>query len=78
MLESLLQTELFIPPLRPDIVPRRYLLARLERGLNRRRKLTLIAAPAGAGKGSLLSEWMAVCDRPVAWVMLDGGDGDPR
>jgi LuxR family maltose regulon positive regulatory protein len=41
------------------------------------RKLTLISAPAGYGKTTLLSEWTAGCGRPVAWLSLDEGDNDP-
>jgi LuxR family maltose regulon positive regulatory protein len=40
-------------------------------------KLALISAPAGFGKTTLVSEWAAVCDRPVAWLSLDEGDNDP-
>ena len=40
-------------------------------------KLTLISAPAGFGKTTLVSEWVAVCERPVAWLSLDEGDNDP-
>jgi LuxR family maltose regulon positive regulatory protein len=39
--------------------------------------LTLLAAPAGFGKTTLLSAWVAGCDRPVAWLSLDAGDSDP-
>jgi LuxR family transcriptional regulator, maltose regulon positive regulatory protein len=42
-----------------------------------RRELTLIAAPAGFGKTTLLSEWAAVSERPVAWLSLDEGDSEP-
>jgi LuxR family maltose regulon positive regulatory protein len=50
-----------------------------QRAKNRRssRKLTLISAPAGFGKTTLLGEWVGGCDRPVAWVSLDKGDNDP-
>ncbi len=41
------------------------------------RKLTLISAPAGFGKTTLVSEWAAGCRRPVAWLSLDEGDNDP-
>ncbi|MEW6209340.1 MAG: LuxR family transcriptional regulator [Acidobacteriota bacterium] len=41
-------------------------------------KLTLISAPAGFGKTTLLSEWVAGCERRVAWLSLDEGDNDPR
>ena len=50
----LLQTKLYIPPVRPEMVPRPRLIERLNAGLYR--KLTLISAPAGFGKTTLLSE----------------------
>jgi LuxR family maltose regulon positive regulatory protein len=60
----LLKTKLYIPPVRPDLVSRPRLIERLNAGSNRR--LTLISAPAGSGKPTLLSEWVASCGRPVA------------
>ena len=51
------------------------LIERLNEGLHR--KLTLISAPAGFGKTTLVSAWLASCDRPVAWLSLDEGDNDP-
>jgi LuxR family maltose regulon positive regulatory protein len=57
------------------MVVRPQLITRLNEGLHR--KLTLIAAPAGFGKTTLLSAWIAGCDRPVAWLSLDAGDSDP-
>jgi LuxR family maltose regulon positive regulatory protein len=48
----LLQTKLDIPPLRPDLVPRPGQIERLNEGLHR--KLTLISAPAGFGKTTLV------------------------
>jgi LuxR family maltose regulon positive regulatory protein len=41
------------------------------------RRLTLISAPAGFGKTTLISEWIAGCQRPAAWLSLDEGDSDP-
>jgi LuxR family maltose regulon positive regulatory protein len=41
------------------------------------RKLTLLSAPAGFGKTTLVSEWVAGCGRPAAWLSLDEGDNDP-
>ncbi|NTU77935.1 MAG: helix-turn-helix transcriptional regulator [Chloroflexales bacterium] len=70
-----LATKLFIPPPRPNAVLRADLIARLNEGLDR--KLTLISAPAGFGKTSLASAWVAGCGRPAAWLSLDEGDNDP-
>jgi len=71
----ILATKLYIPPLRPNVVIRPRLIERLNEGLQR--KLTLIAAPAGFGKTTLVSAWVAGCDRQVAWLSLDKGDSDP-
>jgi LuxR family transcriptional regulator, maltose regulon positive regulatory protein len=73
----LVATKLHVPPLRPGLVPRRELLARLI--AERDRKLTLVCAPAGWGKSTLLSEWGGSPDesRPFAWLSLDPADGDP-
>ncbi|HLL38388.1 MAG TPA: LuxR C-terminal-related transcriptional regulator [Rubrobacteraceae bacterium] len=71
----ILATKLYVPPPRPKVVLRPRLIERLNEGLDRR--LTLICAPAGFGKTTLLSEWVAGCGRPTAWLSLDEGDGDP-
>jgi LuxR family maltose regulon positive regulatory protein len=71
----LLATKLFVPRPRPDLVPRPRLLARLDAGLDAGR-CSLLSAPAGAGKTSLLAAWLAQLDRPVAWVTLDERDQD--
>ena len=57
--------------------PARALIARLNEGLAAGCKLTLISAPAGFGKTTLVSEWIAVCGRPVGWLSLDEGDTNP-
>jgi LuxR family transcriptional regulator, maltose regulon positive regulatory protein len=75
MAAPILATKLYKPPLRALSVRRPHLIARLNEGL--RRKLTLVAAPAGFGKTTLVSEWVASCARPVAWLSLDEGDNDP-
>jgi LuxR family maltose regulon positive regulatory protein len=75
MVTGLLKTKLYVPRVRPDLVPRPHLVGRLSAGLHR--KLTLVSAPAGFGKTTLLSEWVAGCGQPVAWVSLDGDDNDP-
>jgi len=70
----LVEDQTLYPPLRPELVSRPRLIERLNAGLHR--KLTLISAPAGFGKTTLLSEWVAGCGRPVAWLSLDEGDND--
>lgn len=74
-MSSLLATKLYIPAPRPNRVPRPRLTERLERGSSG--PLTLISAPAGFGKSTLLSEWAHAGDRRVAWVSLDEGENDP-
>lgn len=73
----LLTTKLYTPPTRRTLVPRPHLLQRLDEGLGQGRNLTLVSAPAGFGKTTLLSEWIRGLDRPTAWVSLDDGDNDP-
>jgi LuxR family transcriptional regulator, maltose regulon positive regulatory protein len=77
MAAQILATKLYIPPHRPKTVPRPRLIDRLNESLTTGRKLTLISAPAGFGKTTLVSEWIAGCDRPIAWLSLDEGDNDP-
>ena len=72
----LLRTKFYIPPLRREQVPRPHLIKRVNAGLDSGRKLTLISAPAGFGKTTLLSEWVASCERSIAWLSLDEGDND--
>ena len=75
MPRTLLATKLFVPPARANLVPRQRLLDHLQRGIQG--KLTLISAPAGFGKSTLVSAWVAGCRRPVAWLSLDEEDSDP-
>src|SRR6476619_2840703 len=76
MSRPILATKLYIPPLRPNAVSRLRLIERLNEGLRHNRKLTLIAAPAGFGKTTLVSAWVAGCRRQVAWLSLDQADSD--
>jgi LuxR family maltose regulon positive regulatory protein len=73
--DPLLVTKLRMPRPPPHLVPRSHLTEQLQRAMER--PLTLIAAPAGFGKTTLLSAWLAQAPLPVAWVSLDGGDDDP-
>ena len=68
-------TKLYLPRLRPNVVSRPRLIGRLNEGLHR--KLTLISAPAGFGKTTLISAWIEGSKRPVAWLSLDEGENDP-
>ncbi len=71
----LLATKLFIPSTRQTTVPRPRLAARLDASLSH--PLTLVAAPAGFGKTTLVSTWARRQSKPVAWLSLDEGDNDP-
>lgn len=76
---ELLTTKLAPPRLHSRSVPRPGLLARLDAGIER--KLTLISTPAGFGKSTLVSEWIAYRRNqpeklPIAWVSLDAWDND--
>src|SRR5512134_2314456 len=77
---DLLSTKLAPPRLSANVVPRKSLLVRLDAGLEK--KLTLISAPAGFGKTTLVSKWIAEHRQDhnppqIAWVSLDSGDNDP-
>jgi LuxR family maltose regulon positive regulatory protein len=78
---KLLSTKLSPPHVHTSLVPRQRLLARLDATLER--SLTLISAPAGSGKTTLVVEWMAATEdssqrrHPLAWLSLDEADNDP-
>jgi len=71
----LLQTKLYVPPPRPQLVARPAITAKLQMGAAC--PVTLVAAPAGFGKTTLVSEWIRQTDQPVAWLSLDEEDNDP-
>ena len=86
MAAPLLATKLYIPPVRPELVARPRLIELLDAGIEQSgrfaRRLTLVCAPAGYGKTTLLSEWIE--GRPgsdsgprFAWLSLDEADNDP-
>ena len=70
----ILRTKLNAPPLQPGFVSRPRLVDILNNGLAGR--LTLVAAPTGYGKTTVLSEWVHQSGLPVAWLSLDEGDND--
>jgi len=73
--EGLLATKFHLPHPPPGCVPRQRLDRRLDDSLGS--ELTLVSAPAGFGKTTLLAEWCRRRQRPVAWLSLDAGDNDP-
>ena len=70
-----LRTKLCIPPLRSEWITRSRLVKRLDDGLGR--KLTLISAPAGFGKTTLLVDWVHQRKMPAAWFSVDKSDNAP-
>ena len=72
--DPVLVTKLRPPQVAPDVVPRARLLDRLEQG--RDLPLTLVSAPAGFGKSTLVSQWLEVQDEPSVWLSLDASDSD--
>ncbi len=87
----LLATKLYVPSPRPDLVPRKHLLHRLDEALRQGHRLTLVCAPAGYGKTMLVAEWLsgfrlltqptgnqqAKAQTVTAWLSLDEEDNDP-
>jgi LuxR family maltose regulon positive regulatory protein len=71
---SLLVTKLAIPLIRSDLVARPRLTHQLQHGIQR--PLTLIAAPAGFGKTTVLSAWLEQASFLAAWVSLEHDDDD--
>jgi LuxR family maltose regulon positive regulatory protein len=71
----LIATKLFAPPPSATSVDRERLTRRLNAGLEG--MLTLVCAPAGFGKSTLLGAWVQACEHPSAWLSLDEGDRDP-
>jgi LuxR family maltose regulon positive regulatory protein len=70
-----LATKLHVPRPRAHLVPRVHLVERLQRSVTG--ALTLVSAPAGFGKTTLLAQWLVQSSMPVAWLSLDAKDNDP-
>ncbi|MGI9057842.1 MAG: LuxR C-terminal-related transcriptional regulator [Ktedonobacteraceae bacterium] len=75
-IDQLLATKIHVPRPRPRIVHRPRLIQRLDQGMER--VLTLISAPVGFGKSTLLSDWLASGTISVAWLSLDAQDNEPE
>lgn len=71
----LLKTKLYFPQPRPDFISRPRLLQQLDDGLQT--KLTVVRAPAGYGKTTLVTDWISQRDIPIGWLSLDSADSDP-
>jgi LuxR family maltose regulon positive regulatory protein len=73
----ILTTKLFIPTARENAIVRPYLVEKLLSSVDRPGSFALVSGPAGFGKTTLLSEFIAGHQQPAAWVSLDEGDNDP-
>jgi LuxR family maltose regulon positive regulatory protein len=68
-------TKLYVPRPRAQLIPRAHLTERLQQGVER--ALTLVSAPAGFGKTTLLAQWLVESGTHVAWLSLEAEDNDP-
>jgi LuxR family maltose regulon positive regulatory protein len=75
MAGSLVETKFYLPRVRRGLIARERLAERLDRGAESR--LTLVSAPAGFGKTTMLADWLAVAKTRVAWVSLEESDRQP-
>ncbi|MDO8671918.1 MAG: LuxR family transcriptional regulator, partial [Dehalococcoidia bacterium] len=75
LVDSLMMTKISLPPCRLELVARPRLLEKLSSGL--RGKLTLLLAPTGFGKTTMLCQWSRQSEQPIAWVSLEAADNDP-
>ena len=81
MSTPVLATKLFAPTRRPQLVARSRLIEQLDATLDPGHRLTLLSAPAGFGKTTVLGDWLAHLDQledhpRVGWLSLDEGDND--
>lgn len=72
-----IKTKINVPALRRSLVSRKRLLNLLSDGVGQEHKLTFVSAPAGFGKTTLVSEWIADREIPAAWIALDESDSSP-
>lgn len=77
MAQDLLITKFFIPSGRKNLVPRPRLLSVLDDAWEKDCKLTLVSAPAGYGKTTLVAEWLQGVQANSTWLSLDPTDNDP-
>jgi LuxR family maltose regulon positive regulatory protein len=76
---QVLSTKLYIPPIQSSLVRRPRLVQSLEHGYRAGKRVTLVSAPAGFGKTTLVREWIKAAEpgKPFGWLSLDDGDNDP-
>lgn len=79
MAYQVLATKLYNPPRKPGLVQRPVLVQRIEDGYKSGKRVTLVSAPAGFGKTTIISEWITTPEyqKPFGWISLDDGDNDP-
>jgi len=79
MTHQVLSTKLYIPPIHASLVRRPRLVQALENGYQTGRRVTLVSAPAGFGKTTIIREWITAMEpgKPFGWLSLDDGDNDP-
>ncbi len=76
---QVLSTKLYIPPIQSSLVRRPRLVQALETGYLAGKRITLVCAPAGFGKTTIIREWITATkpEKPFGWLSLDDGDNDP-
>jgi len=79
MTYQILSTKLYIPPIHSSLVRRSSLVKVLENGYRAGRRVTLVSAPAGFGKTTIVREWITAAElgKTFGWLSLDDGDNDP-
>jgi len=79
MTYQVLSTKLYIPPIQSSLVRRPRLVQVLENGYQAGKRVTLVCAPAGFGKTTIVREWIKAIEpeKPFGWLSLDDGDNDP-
>jgi LuxR family transcriptional regulator, maltose regulon positive regulatory protein len=79
MFTEILASKISLPPLRPSLVARLRLVQSLNEGLASMRRLSLVCAPAGFGKTTLVIDWLRQTGCPAVWLSLEQADNDlPR
>ncbi len=79
MAYQVLTTKLYNPSIRADLVQRPRLVGRLESGYQAGKSVTLVSAPAGFGKTTLINQWISGSQprKAFGWISLDDGDNNP-